>query len=190
MPLIAVPTSKYVQDRWATFWKCLVTLSWDTRGAVSYGLMGNLFSQVCLSEDILEPAPQLLLTQAKNPDRSTQNICLRRQTREPVALQQENIPLFPSAHQLHQLCRPSGHHVPPQSVKITRTSWFAEGRTYLERKDPWGLAAKELVKFSISKSKERQGDESEVQHRCKSRAANKKGRNNNQRMNFLKSHTS
>lgn len=83
-----------------------------------------------------------------------------------------------------------GHHVPPHSLKTIKISLICRRKTYIERKDPWGLAAKELVKFSISKSKERQQDESEAQHRCKSRAIKKKGRNNNQRKNFLKSHTS
>lgn len=41
---------------------------------VSYGLKGNLSSEVCSSIGILEPVPQLLLTQIKNPDRNTQDI--------------------------------------------------------------------------------------------------------------------
>lgn len=66
---------------------------------VSYGLKGNLSSEVCSSKGTLEPVPQLLLTQTKIPDRNIHDICLRRQTREPKPLQQENILQVPSVSQ-------------------------------------------------------------------------------------------
>lgn len=94
---------------------------------VSYGLKGNLSSEVYSSKGTLEPVPQLLLTQTKIPDRNTRHLPQKtnKGTRTTAARKYSPGSFCITTTLALQTLWHTWHHVPPHphhSLKSIRTS--------------------------------------------------------------------